>query len=74
MPEAEVQELGKLISNDQQKYFREAVRTLRKDRRRPIKDALGDFFDACWKAGFRQQVKETLDTARRDPRSPLDVM
>jgi hypothetical protein len=50
------------------------VRKLRADRRKPLKQALGDFFDACWVAGLKEQVKAALDAARRDEKSPADVL
>lgn len=40
---------------------RQAVRTLCRDRKRPLDLALADFFDACWSAGLKDQVQTALE-------------
>lgn len=74
MSDRDVGNLATLFEGDQAKYFQEAVRTLRSDRTRPLKEALTDFFDACWKASLQQQVKDALDALSRDEKSPAEVL
>ena len=74
LSDQDVQQLAKLHAGKESAYFCAAVRTLRSDGKRPLKQALADFFDACWNAGLEQQVKAALDAARRDEKSPADVL
>jgi hypothetical protein len=72
MPAVEVDTMRKLLTGRQLVYFRAAERTLRNDRKKPLKQALAEFFDACWAAGLRDDVKELLDSVRADAPPPPD--
>ena len=74
MSDQEVEQLAKFYSVADSIYFRAAVRTLRSDRKKPLKEALADFIDACWKAGLQQRVKDALDALSRDEKWPTEVL